>query len=225
MERVGEDKYRQMPINSLPSIREDEKFREQLIEVQSRMDIPEEWRDSAIESFIMSQNFGWPIQSSPTPELLIATCIEFRYALPIPRMYAYVIRRASGRVIGSEFSVAYTMAKGVKCLMMIGHNDCGMTKVDESKPLMVQALVDQGWKPELAEQYVEKQATRHRIQNELEALKLEYVRVRTLFPKLLVAPMFVCLFDSKLYLPKWYPEIQQQQFLAAVPDEAITTLP
>jgi carbonic anhydrase len=212
-------------MNSLPSIREDEKFREQLIEIDSRTNIPEEWKDSAIESFIMSQNFGWPIQASGKPELLIATCIEFRYALPIPRMYAYVIRRASGRVIGSEFSVAYTMAKGVKCLMMIGHNDCGMTKVDESKSLMVQALVDQGWNPELADQYFEKHAARHRINNELEALKEEYIRVRTLFPKLLVAPMFVCLFDSKLYLPKWYPEIRQLESVPQVSDEAILTLP
>ena len=100
----------QMP----PSIRSEEKYLSRLIEINSRERIPTEWLDTPIEAFIMSQNFGWPIQTTGNPELLISTCMEFRYALPMPRMYAYVIRRASGRVIGSEFSVGYTLAKGLE---------------------------------------------------------------------------------------------------------------
>jgi carbonic anhydrase len=218
-----------MPMSSLPSVREDEKFRQSLVELRSRDDIPQEWIGTPIEAFIMSQNFCWPIQPTGKPEMLITTCIEFRYALPVPRMYAYVIRRASGRIIGSEFSVAYTMSKGVKCLAMIGHNDCGMTKVPEATPDLIRVLVNQGWDPQLAEQYVVKHGARHAIDDEIEALKQEYRRMRSLFPKLLIAPLFVCLYDSKLYLPRWYAEVTEDEKKNPrpdhVPDEIIQALP
>jgi hypothetical protein len=191
--------------NIPPPVRADDKYRDLLTEIHSRDDIPETWRDTPIESFIMAQNFGWPIASTGQVELLIATCIEFRYALPIPKMYAYVIRRASGRVIGSEFSVGYTLSQGVRYLIIIGHNDCGMSKVYERAPNVVQAFVDQGWQRELAEEYVQKQSARHAINDELDALQQEYIRLNKVFRKLVIAPLFVCLHDSKLYIPQWLP--------------------
>jgi hypothetical protein len=215
----------QMP----PSVRSEEKYLSRLVEINSRERIPTEWLDTPIEAFIMSQNFGWPIQTTGNPELLISTCMEFRYALPMPRMYAYVIRRASGRVIGSEFSVGYTLAKGVRYLIMIGHNDCGMTRVEESIPKVVEAFVEQGWRKETAQEYVRKHADRHAIDDELEALEDEYARISPVFPKLVIAPLFVCMFDNKLYLPNWYEEVSKN--LASkpktngVPDELVFSLP
>jgi carbonic anhydrase len=175
----------------------------------------------------MSQNFSFPIVTSGQPELLISTCIEFRYAMPVPRMYAYVIRRASGRVIGSEFSVGYSLAKGVKYMIMIGHNDCGMSKVDALTPSIVNAFVNQGWSKKAAEEYVSRHGALHSINEELTALKDEYLRVRMLFPNLAVAPLFVCLYDSKLYLPKWYQDVPLADRLprfSVVPDELIKSL-
>jgi carbonic anhydrase len=215
-------------MDTLPSVKLDEKYRVALLEMTSRMGIPEEWHGTPIEAFIMSQNFGWPVQTSGKPELLIATCIEFRYALPVPRMYAYVIRRASGRVIGSEFSVGYTLAKGVRHMVMIGHNDCGMAHVDEAAPKVVEAFIAQGWSPEMAEAYVKKHGARHRIEDELEALKIEYIRLRRIFRNLVIAPLFVCLYDSKLYLPKWYRQVEnemQEEDHSHVDDEVILALP
>jgi carbonic anhydrase len=212
----------------LPSVKLDDKYRNSLIEFATSRDIPEEWLGTPIESFVAAQNFGWPIQTTGKPELLVASCIEFRYALPVPRMYAYVIRRASGRIIGSEFSVAYTMSKGVKHLVMIGHNDCGMSQLEANRAGVLQTLIDQGWSPEASEAYVAKNAERHAIVNELDALKGEYIRVRRLFPKLTIAPLFVCLYDSKLYLPKWYHEVEAQERLrpdTGVPDQMIADLP
>ncbi len=215
-------------MNRLPSVSHDQQYDNLLLDLQNNNDIPKEWRDSPIEHFIMSQNHGWPIQTSGNPELLIATCIEFRYALPIPRMYAYVIRRASGRIIGSEFSVGYTMAKGVKHLVIIGHNDCGMAKVPEAAPLVIDAFVKQGWSKEAATRYVEKHGKRHAIPNELEALQDEYIRIRRLFPKLEVAPLFVNLYDSKLRLPTWYADTRAELDIGPhgpVDDALIDALP
>jgi len=163
------------------SIKNDPRYADYLEELGDSDALPNEWRGSPIETLIAAENFGKPAEPAESPQLLIATCIEFRYALPIPRMYAYVIRRASGRLNGSEFSVAYVLSRGVKHLALIGHNDCGMTKVAENAPAMVETLVEQGWNRERAEEYISYHAARHSI-----------------------APLFVCLADTRLYLPKWY---------------------
>ncbi len=213
-------------MNIPPPLRIDEKYQDTLAEVRSRDDIPDEWKGTPIESFIMAQNFGWPIDSTGKVELLIATCIEFRYSMPVPKMYAYVIRRASGRVIGSEFSVGYTLSQGVKYLVIIGHNDCGMSKVHERAPSVVQAFVEQGWDKDVAEEYVTKQASRHAISDELDALRTEYIRINQVFRKLVVAPLFVCLHDSRLYIPKWYAEESKNlPEESNVPAELIRSLP
>ena len=213
-------------MNIPPPVRADDKYKDSLVEVQSREDIPSAWQGTPIESFIMAQNFGWPIVSTGKVELLIATCIEFRYSLPVPRMYAYVIRRASGRVIGSEFSVGYTLSQGVKYLVMIGHNDCGMSKVYEKAPDVVQAFVEQGWDQEIAKEYVSKQASRHAISDELDALRTEYIRLTNVFRKLVIAPLFVCLHDSRLYIPKWYAQEESNAPQGShVPPELIKNLP
>lgn len=197
-------------MNIPPPLRGDERYTDLLKSIESISDVPAEWKGTPLDSFIMAQNFGWPIQGSGKVELLISTCIEFRYALPIPRMYAYVIRRASGRVKGSEFSVGYTLAQGVKYLALIGHNDCGMAKAHANAPLVVQAFVEQGWDHDLAQMYVDHQIKRHAITDELDALREEFIRLRKIFPKLLIAPLFVCLHDSKLYLPAWYEEVNAE---------------
>lgn len=211
-----------------PSVKFDEKLIGKLVNFDVREDIPDQWRNTPIEAFIMSQNFGWPVHSTGHPQVLIATCIEFRYSMPVPRNYAYVIRRASGRVIGSEFSVGYTMAKGVKYLLLIGHNDCGMSKVESVAADVVDAFVDQGWRREIAEEYVRKHGNRHAIKDELESLKEEYLRLRKIFPRLKIAPLFVCLYDSKLYLPKWYEELDRAlryEVNFEVPDDLVRGLP
>lgn len=214
---------------SIPSVQTDETYKDRLMDIFSREMIPREWQGSPIEAFIMWQNFGWPLHPGNKPELLISTCIEFRYALPIPRQYAYVIRRAGGRILGAEFTVGYTLSKGVKHAILIAHNDCGMAKVPAAAPHVVQSFVEQGWSREAAEAYVQKQGASHAISNELDALRDEYIRLRSYFKRLVIAPLFVCLHDNKLYLPKWYEEVSEaiknSDQPDSVPDELIRNLP
>jgi carbonic anhydrase len=210
-------------VESLPSVKTDTKYHEKLLELNSRDEIPEQWRDTPIEALIMAQNSGWPIHSGDHPQVLIVTCIEFRYTPPIPRMYAYMIRRASGRLVGSEFSVGYVISRGVKHLVLIGHNDCGMVKVTEHGADVVDALADQGWNRTLAQQFVRHYTKKHKIADELGALEGEYVRLCKLFPKLVIAPLFVNLYDSKLYLPKFFVEHKPTIF-DQVPDDDVFNL-
>lgn len=214
---------------NLPSVRTDDKYRDRLVDIFSREAIPEEWLNSPIEKFIMWQNFGWPLHPGGSPELLISTCIEFRYALPIPRQYAYVIRRAGGRILGAEFTVGYALSKGVKHAIVIGHNDCGMAKVPQAAPHVVASFVEQGWSKEAAEEYVRRQGATHAINDELFALRDEYIRLKSYFKKMVIAPLFVCLHDNKLYIPDWYKEVSEAIAASSengsVPDELIKTLP
>lgn len=182
----------------------DPRYYGRLSPIEAACDIPDRWKGTPVETLILSQNFGNEIKPSGIPELVIATCIEFRYQPRVPSEFAYIMRRASGRLNGSEFSLAYTMAKGVKHLALVGHNDCGMTKVAENKQAMIDALVDQGWYKDRAEDYVTVNASRYAITDELDSLKNEYFRLRRLFPKLEIAPLFISLATSKLYLPGWY---------------------
>ncbi|MCW5823095.1 MAG: hypothetical protein KIT34_09850 [Cyanobacteria bacterium TGS_CYA1] len=195
---------------SLPtSISDDERYRGRLQEISSVFDIPPEWRNSPIEKLICSENFGQKIEEGTKPELLIAACIEFRYALPIPRMFAYVIRRASGRLVGSEFSLAYILSAGVRHFALIGHNDCGMTKVLKKQDDLISALIEQGWPRDRAEDFVHSQSERHMMKDEIDGLRREYIRLRRLFKKVTIAPMFVDLADTKLFIPTWYNELRE----------------
>lgn len=181
-------------------------YREKLFELRFSMDIPRHWVGTPIESFIQSQNFGYPLEAHAEPQLLIASCIEFRFALAVPAMYAYVIRTAGGRLLGSEFAVGYVLSRGVKHLLLIAHNDCGMTKVAEHAPHIVDAFVKQGWKRSLAEEFVQSHASRFAIRDELEGLEQEYHRLKRLFKDVHVAPLFLNLSDRHVHIPKWYHE-------------------
>lgn len=193
------------------SICDDERYKERLQPISSLQDIPSEWCNTPIEKLIRSENFGEKIQESTQPELLIATCIEFRYALPIPRMFAYVIRRASGRLVGSEFSIAYILSAGVRHFALIGHNDCGMTKVLKKQDALISALTDQGWPKDRAEDFVYSQSERHMMKDEIDGLRREYIRLRRLFKNVVIAPMFVDLADTRLFIPTWYKELSTRE--------------
>lgn len=186
------------------SLDSDPRYKGRLVEIAEPEDVPEHWKGTPIEEFILSENFRRPIRPDDTPKLLLVTCMEFRYALPIPSMYAYVIRRASGRLVGSEFSVGYVLSRGVRHIVLIGHNDCGMTQIPLHKANMIDALVDEGWNRDRAEEYVTYHAARHAIDDEIDALEREYFRLKRLFKRVRIAPLFVCLSNTKLYLPKWY---------------------
>lgn len=185
----------------------DPKYFGRLAPIEQESDIPERWRGTPIETLILSHNFGQSIEVTGEPHLLIATCIEFRYQPKVPSSFAYMTRRASGRLVGAEFSIAYTLAKGVRHLALVGHNDCGMTKVDANKDKMVDALVEQGWYRDRAEDFVSVNASRYAIPDELQALRREYNRLRRLFRKVEIAPLFLSLANQKIYMPMWYLQL------------------
>lgn len=181
-------------------------FNLRLTKIDSVEDIPERWRDTPIAALIAAHNFDTPIEATGLPQLLIATCIEYRYMPKVPAMYAYLIRRANGRLIGAEFPMLYTLSRGVKHVVLIGHDDCGMTKVSHHKPAMIKTLIEQGWDADRADEYVTMHAGRYAIDDEIDSLRTEYFRIKRLFKKIELAPLFVSLASQRLFIPNWYLE-------------------
>lgn len=182
-----------------------------LVPIDEREDIPKSWIGTPLDEFISSQNFGRDIAAKADPQLLIVSCIEFRFNPRIPSGFSYVIRSAGGRlsnIDGSEFALSYILAKGVRHFALVGHNDCGMTKVFESKPMLVDALVEQEWSRADAEQLVETQAPEFAIKDEIDSLEHEYLELSRKFPKITIAPLFVSLSSERLHYPLWYKQLE-----------------
>lgn len=186
-------------------------YNSRLKPIKSGDDIPARWRDTPIEQLINAHNFGVPIESAETPQLMVATCIEFRFQPMVPKFFAYELRQPGGRLIGSEFTVAYALCKGVRHMALIGHNDCGMTKVAENSKAMEDALVAQGWSAERAQDFVTANGPRFAIRDEVDALQREYLRVKRLFKNLEIAPLFTALANSNLYIPTWYNQDEDKE--------------
>lgn len=185
------------------------KLNTRLTRIDKPEDIPEHWQNTPISDIIGAHNFNHEIAVTGEPKMLISTCIEFRFRPEVPSNYAYVIRRASGRLIGSEFSLVYALSRGVKHVALIGHNDCGMTKVSFHKAAMIKALIEQGWDAERAEEFITMHAGRYHIEDEVDSLRKEFVRLKRLFKNVEIAPLFVSLSSNKLHIPNWYSEYLQ----------------
>jgi len=194
-------------MNNFIGINSDPKYNKSLCELLSSNDIPHRWRGTPIEHFIQAQNFGYPLHPQTRPQMLIASCMEFRYSMPVPAGYAYIIRTPGGRLIGSELAIGYVLHKGVTCILLIAHDDCGMTHLVEKGPEIVEAFVEQGWNREQAQQFVHEQTARLAVKDELDALQQEYHRLKSLFKNVHVAPLFLTLCDKRVYIPRWYQEL------------------
>ncbi len=185
------------------------KFGSRLVQLESPEALPQRWRGTPIEDFIAAHNFDKTVRTSSEPKLLVVSCIEFRFTPQIPRNFAYVIRTAGGRISqipGSEFALAYILANGVRHIVTVGHNDCGMTKVHAFKPRLISALVEQGWDSDKAEKCIEDNSDRFAMKDEIDALEFEFIRLRSLFKNVEIAPLFVSLSSTRLHLPAWYEQ-------------------
>ncbi|MBS1991366.1 MAG: hypothetical protein JSS83_12665 [Cyanobacteria bacterium SZAS LIN-3] len=192
-----------------PTTKHDPRYKDKLVEIVSSADIPARWHGTHIEQVIQAQNLGYPLHPQPIPRVLIVTCMEYRYSMPVPSNYAYVIRTPGGRLIGSELALGYVLSRGVKNILLIAHNDCGMAHLPEHTEHIIDALTDQGWKRELAEQFVRTQIEKLGVRDELSALELEYHRLKKLFRNVHVAPLFLTLEDKKVCIPRWYHDFIQ----------------
>jgi carbonic anhydrase len=173
-----------------------------LLPVQSADDIFPPYRDTPISRLLEYHNLKVPFQPYTRAELLVGMCMDNRKHLHMPDNFAYIIRTGGANLRYSEFKVSYAIAVGgVSAIALIGHNQCGMVNLAARKDQFVNNLVAQaGWTHEQAEEHFNSFAPLFEIGNEIDFLLSEAKRLRSRYPKILLAPMLYRVEDNLLYL-------------------------
>lgn len=163
-----------------------------LIDVNSSADILPEYRNTPIGLLMEYHNLNKTFREYDQAQILMGMCIDNRKNLWIPDNFAWVIRSGGANLFFHEFQVSYAIGVGgVKHIALIGHNNCGMEKLDVQKAEFVDGMVrNAGWKPENAESHFENLSPFFEIGDAIEFLLCETDRLRKRYPKVKVAPLY-----------------------------------
>ncbi len=175
-----------------------------LIIVSAAENIPPVYRDTPIGLLLKYHNLNRPLDEYGKAQLLIGMCMDNRKHLRIPDNFAFIIRAGGANLRYSEFKVSYAIAVGgVKFIALIGHNQCGMVNLIARKAQFIQGLVNNaGWEKELADEHFTRFAPMFEIGDEIDFVLREAKRLRLVYPKIQVAPLFYRVEDNFLYLIK-----------------------
>ncbi len=174
----------------------------QLLPVREQHDVPFAYRDTAIADLLAYHNLGVPHRHHTQAELLVGTCMDNRQQLRIPKIFAFVMRAAGADFRGMEFQMSFAIGVGgVRAIALIGHDQCGMSRLATKRDALVAGLVDgAGWERHLAERHFEEHAPRFEIGDPVEFTRGQAHDLRQQFPKLTVAPLLYRLADEMLYV-------------------------
>ena len=172
------------------------------IPVTSFEQIPDEYRGTPVSRLIAWHNgFSDEPETAVTrAEILVGMCMDNLKKLRIPENFAFILRAGGGNMRPSEFKVSFAVAVGgVRTIAIIVHNHCGMVGLSGRREQFVSGLVDAGWERELAEQHFDSYAPLFEIGNEIDFVLAEAKRLRSRYPKVLVAPLLYNVEDNRLY--------------------------
>ncbi|MFH1837683.1 MAG: carbonic anhydrase [Candidatus Omnitrophota bacterium] len=177
---------------------------ERLIPIQSKNDIPSEYKDTPIGLLLEYHNFGRPDDVYTDPQLLIGMCMDNRKRLHFPENFAFIIRTGGADLRYSEFKVSYALAVGgVKYIVLIGHDQCGMVDLVSRREQFIQGLVEgAGWDRPAAEKHFDHFVPLFEIGNEIDFVLSEATRLRSKYPKIKVVPLIYRIKDNRLYMIK-----------------------
>ncbi len=169
--------------------------------VDSKKDIPEEYKDTPVGLLLEYQNLNRKFDVHTKSRLLIGMCMDNRKHLHMPDNFAYIIRTGGANLRYSEFKVSYAIAVGgVRHIVLIAHNHCGMVNLISKKEKFISGLVKgAGWKKQDAEDHFMNLVLLHEIGNEMDFIMCETERLRRRYPKIKVAPLYYRLENNRLY--------------------------
>jgi carbonic anhydrase len=180
------------------------KFIKYLKPVRSAAEIPPALRRTPFSELFGYHNLGLPFKAYSTAKLLVCMCMDNRKQLRLPDNFAYILRTGGGNIRYSEFKISYAIGiGGVKHIVMIAHDNCGMANLSSRRKAFVAGLIkNAGWTRERATDYFITYAPLFEIGNEIDFVLSEARRLNQKYPKVKVLPMFYRLADGKLYLIK-----------------------
>ena len=172
------------------------------IEIRSDADIPESWRATPIGALLRFHDLGAPLPGrAERPELLIGMCMDSRKHLRIPDNFAFILRTGGANLSLAEFRVSYAIAVGgVRTIALLGHTNCGMSGLSARRGIFIDGLVDAGWTRDAAADHFDRHAPQHEIGPEGDFIRAETLRLRALYPKVLVAPLLYRIEDDSVVL-------------------------
>lgn len=175
---------------------------ERLCVVEKAADIPAQYRGTAIADMLEYHNLDRPYQTYTNSQLLIGMCMDNRKHLHIPDNFAYIIRSGGANLRYSEFKVSYAIGVGgVRCIALVGHDQCGMVNLVARRQLFVNGLVEHaGWTTQAAEEHFNTFAPMFELTNEVDFVLSEVQRLRARYPAVIVAPMIYRMEDNRLYM-------------------------
>jgi carbonic anhydrase len=177
---------------------------DRLIPIQSKKDIPAEYRNNPIGLLLEYHNFERPNGVYSDPQLLIGMCMDNRKHLHIPDNFAFIIRTGGANLRYSEFKVSYAIAVGgVRHIVLIGHDQCGMVDLVSRREQFIRGLIEgAGWNRQEAEEHFAHFVPIFEIGNEIDFVLSEAKRLRARYPKIVIAPLMYRIEDNRLYMIK-----------------------
>lgn len=174
---------------------------ERVFPVDSVDQIFPRYRDTPVSRLLEYHNLRRPHDQYTQAELLIGMCMDNRNHLSIPDNFAYILRAGGANMRPSEFKVSYAIAVGgVRTIVLIGHNHCGMVNLMAREQAFVDGLVDAGWDRGAAAEHFHHFAPIFEIGSEIDFVCAEANRLRLRYPGVLVAPMLYKVENNRLYL-------------------------
>jgi carbonic anhydrase len=175
-----------------------------LIAVQSKKDIPDKYQNTPIGLLFEYHNLERPNEVYSSPQLLIGMCMDNRKHLHIPDNFSFILRTGAANLRYSEFKVSYAISiGGVKHIVLIGHNQCGMVDLMSRREQFIQGLIENaGWSRQAAEEHFAQFAPVFEIGNEIDFVLSETKRLKSRYPKIEIAPLMYRIEDNLLYMLK-----------------------
>ena len=175
-----------------------------LIHITKEADIPGSYQNTPIGLLAEYHNLNRRFETYSSAQLLVGMCMDNRKHLNIPDNFSYIIRSGGANLRYSEFKVSFAVSVGgVKHIALIGHSNCGMVNLASKKELFVEKLAENGgWTIEQAEEHFNNYAPMFEINNEIDFILSETVRLRLRYPKITIAPMYYKVEDNLLYFIK-----------------------
>ena len=179
-----------------------------LIPVQSQEDILATYLNTAVGEFLCHHNLGQAIRSVSQARLLVATCIDPRIVLRIPKGYAYVLRTAGPNLRALEFQFAFALSQGVEEIALLYHDDCAMVELNAMRKTFVQGLSHFGWTESNAAEYFDTFAPNFNVDRGGEAafIQTQASSLRRRFQGVLVAPLSYRVSDGQILQLEDAPE-------------------
>jgi carbonic anhydrase len=172
-----------------------------LIDVENVADIPPLLRDTPAARLLEYHNLGRKLDVYDRAELLIGMCMDHRKQLRIPDQFAYILRAGGGNMKPSAFKVSYAIAVGgVRAVALIGHTECGMSRLSSRREEFIAGLVDVGWKREEAVLHFDRFAPEFEIGDPVDFVSHEARRLADRYPAVTVTAMMYRVEDGRLYL-------------------------